>query len=233
MIAERTPSHELHDPLYPISHAAHYLGINPQTLRTWVLGRDYTADAQRRFWEPLIPLETHANEQLSFTNLIEAHVLSSMRKKHKLKMPIIRKGIDYVSDKIGKPHPLATQDFAAIQGHRLFTKHLGELIDLSATEQRQLTTVLEAHLDRIERDVDGIAQKLYPITRLAVLSQKMIVINPRVSYGRPIIEDVGVSTDIIANRWLAGDPFGVLREDYRLTNEQIEEAIWYEKHRAA
>ena len=47
-------------------------------------------------------------------------------------------------------------------------------------------------LDRIERDSQGLPLRLYPFTRAAdssgaVADPKIVVVNPRVSFGRPSV----------------------------------------------
>ncbi len=220
------------EPLYPLAHAAHYVNIHPKTLKTWVHGRKYKTERGDQFFKPLIELEPASGGSLSFVNLVEAHVLRSMRKVHLVRMQHIREAIDFVANRLGVERPLATYNFETA-GRALFVRQYGELIDLSQKEQMLLSKELDFHLTRIERSVDKLAQKLYPITRQAYLNSKIIVINPRVSHGRPIIENLGVSTDIIVDRWRAGDPFEVLKRDYGLTHEQYDEALWYEHHQAA
>src|SRR3989338_6878549 len=93
-------------PAYGINEAAHYLGIPNATLRSWVLGRPYPTGAGERFFSPIIELPNgehrplalenfgairtpyvqrpQRREQwlLSFENLVEAHVLDSIRRVH-------------------------------------------------------------------------------------------------------------------------------------------------------
>jgi uncharacterized protein (DUF433 family) len=221
----------IREPLYPISHAAHYVNVNPATLETWVNGRKYLTKSGQQYSQPLIPLEPNAGGLLSFTNLLEAHVLRAMRKVYYLKMPCIRESLDYVSKKLGNERPLATADFQT-DGATLFINHLGELIDLANSKQTLLGEMIQ-HLTRIERNTEGLARKLYPMTRIASLDKKIIVINPIVSQGRPIIESRGVTTSIIADRWRAGDTFDILQKDYGLSNDEYDEALWYEQHEAA
>jgi uncharacterized protein (DUF433 family) len=83
-------------------------------------------------------------------------------------------------------------------------------------------------LDRIERDPQGLPLKLYPFTRasdsrVSAADPKIVVMNPRVSFGRPSVGVVATST--IWNRFLAGDSPGELARDYGLALEAIEEAI--------
>lgn len=69
-------------PAYGLAEAAYYLGIPTATLRSWVLGRDYSvADGTRRF-APIIEIADRKRKLLSFINLVEAHILSALRREH-------------------------------------------------------------------------------------------------------------------------------------------------------
>ena len=52
-----------------------------------------------------------------------------------------------------------------------------------------------------------------------------MVIDPRVSFGRPSIIGTGIPTSIIAERYKAGESVEDLADDYGLQPLQIQEAI--------
>ena len=68
-------------PLYTIADAARVVRIHPATLRTWVLGRSYDTQGGSKTWRPLIRRADPKVARLSFTNLVEIHVLSALRGK--------------------------------------------------------------------------------------------------------------------------------------------------------
>src|SRR5216684_2043806 len=81
-----------HLPLYPADVAARILLVPLSTLKTWVFGAvwyDRQAQRDRRF-EPLIMPPDPDTQMLSFVNLMEAHVLKSIRRKHKVQMVKVR-----------------------------------------------------------------------------------------------------------------------------------------------
>jgi hypothetical protein len=93
---------------------------------------------------------------LSFINLVEAHVLHSIRHIHQVKLRKVRSALDYVERESGGRHPLATQQFQT-DGVDLFIEKLGSLIIASAGGQVALREAFEAHLKRVEH-VFGIAR---------------------------------------------------------------------------
>ena len=94
--------------------------------------------------------------------------------------------------------------------------------------------VMSMALGRIRRDSVGVPIKLYPFTGRAMHdSPSMIVIDPNLSAGRPVIACTGLATQVIAERYTAGESIDQLAQDYERASEEIEEAIRFELKAAA
>jgi uncharacterized protein (DUF433 family) len=185
----------------------------------------YGSDPHRRFFKPLIQPADKSPVALSFINLIEAHVLGAIRRKHGVDMKAVRRAIDFLKDQFGSKHPLADHKFET-NGVDLFVERFGEFISVSEGGQLAVRDLLHARLRRIERDEKGFPLRLYPFTRLEDADQpKNIVIDPFVSFGKAVIAGTGVSTDIVAERFKAGESADELAHDYGCVREKIEEAI--------
>jgi uncharacterized protein (DUF433 family) len=212
-------------PAYAIAEASHYLRIPCATLRSWVCGRYYPTERGRRFFKPLIELPDANLNSLSFINLVEAHVLDATRREHNVPLPKVRVALDYVKKHFGSRHPFAEHEFLT-DGVELFLSRFEPLISVSQFGQMAMREMLAAHLRRIEYDVSGLAVKLYPFTRKRQTDEpKIIVIDPFISFGRPIIAGSGISTTIIAERYKAGESMDDLAEDYACKRSQVEEAV--------
>src|SRR5713226_7775685 len=98
-------------PAYTIAEAAHYLRMPEETLRSWVAGRFYPASGQVKRSQPLIRLDDPKRKHLSFSNLVEAHVLAAIRRHHGVRLPKIRKALDYVRRKFKIERPLIDETF--------------------------------------------------------------------------------------------------------------------------
>lgn len=220
-------------PAYSISEAAHYLLIPPATLRSWVLGREYPVKAGQRFFKPVLTLPNRSKPELSFINLVEAHVLDAIRRKHEIPLKKIRSALNYLRKNLGSKHPLADQRMET-DGRDLFVQKFGQLINISQEGQLAIRQLLEAHLERIERDVSGAVLRLYPFTRKREVSEpKYIVMDPLVSFGRPVLAGSGIPTSVIADRYKAGESMDQLASDYGRARSEIEEAIRCELPEAA
>ena len=222
-------------PAYGIPEAAHYLRLPVATLRTWVRGRYYPTQRGLRRSEPIIALADTERSLLSFVNLIEAHVLAAIRRHHRVSFPKVRSALRYLNQYFPSPHPLADQHFET-DGLDIFVEQFGELIAISSDEgQLSMRDILKAHLHRIERDVSGLAIKLYLFTRrdTSETAPRVIVVDPRIAFGRPVLVGTRISTEVVYQRFEAGEPVARLADDYGRTSEEIEEAIRCEHYRDA
>jgi uncharacterized protein (DUF433 family) len=214
-------------PAYGIAQAAHYLGLSETTLRQWVVGRSYPTKGGRDFSVPLIKLPEEGKPWLSFTNLVEAYVLASLRRDHRIQMHKIREALWYLGKELGSEHPLATEQLESFGGS-LFIKKYGQLIDLPEDGQTAIEEVLRPYLRRIEHGAGGLAERLFPLRRTAPAdSPRIVVIDPYVSFGKPTVAGTGVSVAILVDRFRSGESLVGLADDYEMTLQQVEEAIRY------
>lgn len=216
-------------PAYPISEAAHYLLVPASTIRWWVTGRFHSGTAK-----PIIQVPDPESNTLSFMNLVEIHVLDAIRRKHKISLSKVRKAVQYLRKHIpGSKHPLADQQLTT-DGAHLFMEMYGELVSVSEHGQMAMKELIQAYLHRIDRSPTGIPIRLYPFTRKDdITGPRVVVIDPQISFGRPVLSGTGIPTDVLAKRFKAGESIDELANDYRREPIDIEEAIRCELFREA
>ena len=216
-------------PAYSIAEAAHYLNVPAATVRYWATGqKDYL---------PLIEVPNASPTLLSFINFVELHVLAAIRREHAVPMPKVRSAIDYLkqitNNENDRKHPLVSRQLET-DGLDLFIEHYGKLVNISQAGQIAMRDMLSAALHRIQRDEFGLPIKLYPFTRSQIEdAPAMVVIDPTLSAGRPVIAGTGLATEIIAERYKAGESVSELADDYERDKTEIEEAIRCELKTAA
>jgi uncharacterized protein (DUF433 family) len=214
-------------PAYSYKDAEKYLHIPHGTLRSWVRGRSYQTKHGKQFSEPLIELPDPENSTLSFTNLVEAHVLRAIRIVHKVELKQIRIALNFISDELDYAHPLVRPDFLSTDGKSIYVKHLGRLLDASKRGQIAISETLEIYLTRIDVDEQGVANKLFPFTQPQGTKDdpKVIVIDPNVAFGRPVIAGTGIPIEVLADRYQAGESVELLAEDYSCDRDLIHSAL--------
>ena len=210
-------------PLYGIAEAARYLDVPPTTLRYWVRGRS-------PHYKPVLNLPDPQLHLMSFINLIEAHVLNAIRRNYPIGLLKIRRSLGYIEHRLTLHHPLAN-DILNTDGIDLFVDYLGDTINVSRSGQLGLRQIMETYLQRIKYDPTGLAKKLYPFSRTDSNDPRLIVIDPTICFGKPMVR--GILTSILAERYKAGESMPYLSKDYDLKSKEVEEAIRYELSTAA
>ncbi len=208
-------------PIYGLAEAAQYLRVPLNTLRYWTQGSGSV--------RPLISLSERA--RLSFANLLEGYMLSSMRKIYDVRIPRVRKALANLAKYVQHRHPLIDQAFETDR-RDLFIEHLGSKLNLYKDQQILIPGVMELYLQRIDRDPRGLF-RLYPfVMQPSSAEPKMILITPAIGFGKPVIAGTGISTAVVASRFNARESIGDLATEYGVTPKQIEEAIRWEQRTA-
>lgn len=208
-------------PIYSISDAAKYLRIPVGTIRSWTVSISNGSN----FSKPLILTQDIKPKLLSFTNLVEIHVLRAIRKHHQMQRDKVRIALDYIEEKFQVLHPLASEKFS-INGVDLFIERYASLLNVSEDWRRDLKSSFNTHFQRIEFDKNGFAMKLFPFTASQEENNpRIVVIDPRIAFGRLVIAETGIPTIVLAQRLKAGESIQDLAYDYKCDRLKIEEAI--------
>lgn len=209
---------------YTISEAARYISTPYSTIFRWSVG----AGAKGA----LVKIPSKKPNLISFMNLTELHLLCAIRREYKISTQKISNAIKYLK-KYGESedernYPLACGKLHVDKDRRgLFVRQLGVLVEASRSGQIAMHDLIGLALDRIELDEKNIPAKFYPFTRYDIKenSPKKIVIDPRISFGRPVISGTGIPTNIVAGRYKDGESIRSLSKDYGCLPQDIEEAI--------
>jgi uncharacterized protein (DUF433 family) len=216
-------------PAYTLAEAARYLKVASATLRSWVVGRPYPRGEGVAHFQPLIRPASQPPAMLSFWNLIEAHVLRSLRTDHGVSIKQLREAVRYAERTLKIEHLLRSKELRTDAG-RVFLDRYGELIELSASGQLAMRRIFDEHLKRVDWDEWQFPVRLYPFVSGEIQSaERPIAIDAKIAFGRPVVLRMGITTASIAERIDAGEKVPELAADYDLSEAEIEQAILYER----
>ncbi len=232
MVVNKEPIYAGRDPIelpaYSIAEAARLLRLSPSTVRAWTLGQRYVVDGRTKFFRPVITVEDLEGKTLSFRNLVELHVLAAIRRQYRVSLQNVRRAVDFMREKLRSDHPLASRRMLT-DGKDLLVKHGENLLNVSRAGQAEMD-IVSAFLARIEFARDGALLRLFPFTSTSIDSDsRAVVIDPRVQFGRPCVRDTGVPTDVIAERFEAGETIESIAADYGIDALAVQDAIRYER----
>ena len=120
--------------------------------------------------------------------------------------------------------PLITAKFET-DGVDLFVDELGKLINASREGQIGMESALRASLTRVEHDQDGLASRLFPFVRGEGEELKVILVDRRLSFGKPVVAKTGVPVSVIAGRYRAGEDVAAIATDYGISVDRTHDAI--------
>lgn len=210
-------------PLYGLSEAALYLRVPIKTLEYWAFGKDRHS--------PLIRVAGKHPRTLSFMNLLECHMLAAMKSIYDLRLPKIRHAVAHLNKTSSFRHPLIEEALLTDRVD-LLMRELDKLVNISRGGQYAIPEIVGVHLERVEYD-KGIF-RFYPFVReRSAAEPKLIVINPALGFGKPVVAGTGISTSVIASRFNARESVPDLAKEYGLEEKQIEEAIRWETRAVA
>lgn len=208
---------------YSYSEAARATGVPASTIASWVRPKS-TRRVGGDFFRPVI--ERPGEGRLSFYNLIEVHVLRSLRTKHSVQLEHVRRAAEVAEAEYRIPKLLLSEELRFAAGH-LFLERYGQIVQLSPVEQLVIKEVFEAYMNRIEFE-GGVPSDFSPLERLTETGRKLILVSPFISFGRPVIRRLGITTHAIAERINAGDSESEVIEDFGLLPAELKEALAYE-----
>lgn len=212
------------------------LKLKPSTVRAWCFGQRYKdASGSQKSFAPVVLAAEKAARLLSFANLCELHVLGAITRTYGIPLQRVRPALEYVRRRMGLRRPLLADNFRT-NGLDLFLEQAGQLVSVSGGGQTAMRGDFERALDRIERGNAGSPVRLFPFTRSPAATPtqpRAVLIDPRIAFGRPVLASARVRTDVIHDRFVAGDSPAEMAGDYGVSEAEILEALRYEQLVAA
>jgi len=164
---------------------------------------------------------------VSFLNLLELHILKGLRKEFGLSFQRIRCALQEYAQTEHFEHPLLDPRLET-DGIHLFLHEGDEYLNLNRPRQKGIPEILSTYLRRIDRP-DRYEFTFFPfVVREDAHEPRTIQMSPRVAFGRPVLANTGIATDVIAGRFRARDSIADLAEEYGVSASMIEDAVRWE-----
>jgi uncharacterized protein (DUF433 family) len=212
----------------------------PDRLSDWLRPKREHGRRRENF-PPLIKPSGGGDFRLSFYNALEAHVLLSTLRIHKVSMLNVRRAVDWVGKQLPSPHPLIDYKFQTDGKHmfvsRLAEERVEELTEEGATPeqiynaslqgQEEMGFIVDLFLKRIHRTESGLARRLFPIVPGTNGETEPVMMDMDLASGQLVIADTGIMASVVYGRYKAGHSVEKLASDYRLAPHRIQGAIDY------
>jgi uncharacterized protein (DUF433 family) len=224
--------------LYPLAQAARLVGVEARTVRRWLRGYSWKYRDGRNSSGPLWSLayadddELGSEQVLSFRDLLELRMVATFA-DHGVPLLVIRATIEAAMQDFGR-YPLQSRKFLT-DGRRIFIEAVERatgtttLIDVRRKQFVFDVVIRPSLFEGIDYDPNGQARRWFPVK-----DRRVIVLDPVVQFGEPIIAEAGVPTDTLAAAYYAeGKDRARVARLYRVTPAAVTAAVQFEQRLAA
>jgi uncharacterized protein (DUF433 family) len=204
--------------VYTLAEVAKYTGVKPMTLRAWFLRRSDHAGLGPVFESDYERLDD--DFAVSFLNLIEAFV-ASFFKQNKVTHQDIRRTHELLKRKLNVKHPFAFANLAV--GLRRISLEDPDSRYCEVISRQLLFPEFNAGLHKISYDPDTNLANGWEV-------DTGIFVSPRVGFGKPVVQNTGVSTLIVARQYVAnGKDAAVVARLFKIPKDGVESAFRFER----
>jgi uncharacterized protein (DUF433 family) len=215
--------------IYSVSFASRLTGIPSSSIKRWLLGYSRRANGTTQNYPPVLEDDLGLIEGrlfLSFLDLIEVQFLEAFL-RHGVRWTTIREAASNARQLLGTSHPFSTKRFST-DGKRILVS------STEGIEDRKLMDLIDSQLEivemvepllrgTIEFSNYDLASRWWPLGR-----EKQILIDPRYSFGRPVVSESRVPTDVLTATYKATESVEEVAEWYEIDVESVRQAIEYE-----
>lgn len=226
MKVKDTSAH-LWTPRYSFADADYLARVSRGTSKRWLAGYEYRR-RDNRVVQPSISGAHRISDAVSFVDLVEVVAIGRL-KEFGFPLRSVREIVKNCQEVFEVDRPLVTLTFK-IGGKDAFVERDGALTEVG--RHKRMTAWKEVLIPFLQ-DLDyseerGLARRWWPLGR-----HNIVVLDPEYGFGYPVIQNSGVRTEIILERFKAGDPEELIAKDFNLDPSDVQRALRFELLRVA
>jgi uncharacterized protein (DUF433 family) len=227
--------------VYTLAAAARLIHADRAAVKRWLFGYDYTRQhntGRRRHHSDPLWMPQHSDAELGeqvigFRDLLELRIVKEFV-QHGVSLLVVRRCLEFAKAEFGMTdYPFTSQRFCT-DGRTIFREVLRdgqepEILDLRSRQYVFREIIKPSLYAGIEYEGE-MARRWYPEGR----DRKTIVVDPAMQFGKPVLEESGVPTEVLYAAYLAeGQDKATVARIYEITPRQVEAAVRFEERLAA
>ena len=218
------PNSRLFTPRYAYAEADRIAGVSRGTAKRWLAGYTYhVSDGSRRFSGPVTQWE-RPNGGVSFADLVEIAAINRW-KDLRYSLRNIREIVDECQEIFEVERPLITLRFKANGRYAFVERKDGNLVGLLGAKRQRAWDEILNFLETVEYEGDFVT-KWWPLGK-----DTPVIVDPDYGFGLPVIDGIGLRTEIVLERMQAGESETEIAADFRVPVELIAGAMQFEVSR--
>lgn len=198
-------------PLYTLTDIGRFLDLAPSTLHYWVHEKGIVRH---------LPRTGRGEPYLPFAAVAEAQFTQSLRRAG-LQLQAVVEGVTQLRKELGHNWLSADLSHDGVDVLRRYADAGHPTWARVRDGQGGISSVVEVGLQPIRFDPKGLPERVV----LNQFTGASVIIDPRFSFGQPIVEDQGVRLEDIAGMFFAGESVEVVAEEYGVEPRVVEAVI--------
>ncbi len=211
--------------LYTLKEAERLTGADAREVSRWLFGYTFKDGSSPPLWTT--QLAELGEKAIGFRDLLELRVVKAFR-SHNVPLRVIRAAIENAKAIFGMDYPFTANRFLT-DGKSVFYEALHEHGESELTDLVKRQMVFE-HIVRpelyvgIEFAADGRARRWFPLPK-----SNIVVLDPEISFGKPILADYGVRTDLVFKTYEVEKSKKMAASIFGIPVAAVDAAIRYER----
>ena len=219
--------------IYTVSEASRLARVSSRRIRRWLRGYEFKVKLGRHrspaVWNSqLDPIDSAM--ALGFLDLLEIRCVDAFISAG-VSWKTLRQVHDQARELVGNSHPFCTNRFAT-DGQTIFMEFQGKNSEVTLWDmkdvQRVFDRIIRPFLKDIEFDNSKIPSRWWPRGK-----NHQVALDPRRSFGQPIIFREGIPTQILARSVRANDSVKEVARWFQIESKSVREAVDFEDALAA
>lgn len=219
--------------IYAVSEASRLANVSPQRIRRWLKGYEFRVKHGRHHspavWNSQLDPIDHTMA-LGFLDLLEIRAVDAFVSAG-VSWKDLRRIHSEARRCLGTAHPFCTNSFAT-DGQTIFMelqeKNHGVMLWDMCDVQRVFDKVIRPFLKNVDFDSGKVPRRWWPRGK-----SRQVALDPRRSFGHPIIFREGIATKVLARSARANDSVEEVARWFQISPASVREAVDFEQALAA
>lgn len=213
--------------LYTLKEAERLTGADAREVSRWLFGYHFKSGTGVPLWKTQLADLVDDEKVIGFRDLLELRIVKAFT-KHNVSLRVIRAAIDNAKAIFSTDYPFTANRFLT-DGKSIFYEALHEHGEIKLTDLVKRQVVFE-HIIRpelyagIEFTATGEAKRWFPIKQ-----SDDIVLDPEISFGKPILAEYGIRTDMLAEAYAVEKDKKIVAALYDIPLAAVNTALRYER----
>lgn len=218
--------HLLNVGIYTVPEASRLTRVSTGRIRRWLRGYHYMSRGKAYATPPVWKGQLEAIDgklALTFLDLIEVRFVDVFLNRG-FSWATLRKARAHAAELFKTTHPFSTQRFLT-DGRSIFVELQPALIDI-VRKQPVFEGIVGPFISQLEYDDNDQARRWRP------MKERQVVLDPKRSFGQPIVMERGVPTNILATA-AQSSPVDQVIEWFQVKKSEVQDAVAFEQMLAA